>query len=188
MKFSRQDYDNRIIDTKNLIPEDEPVFLLRSTDSLAPRLLLQWAMELRLAGGDPDLAKNAEAHAQKMLDWQKIHKAKTPDQVIGSNKKKFLLDKLKEHLRHIYNTKEINLKEFNLILSAYYDNDPNVLEILIPSDLKEDCRGISLDDLEFDNFKFDTTEMINLYSKKIILFISSDKKCVILKSEIEYDR
>ena len=53
MKHARNDYNGRIVDLQNKIPEDEPVFLLRAQDKLAPELLLQWAMKLRLLGGDP---------------------------------------------------------------------------------------------------------------------------------------
>ena len=65
------DYQERIIDTKNLIPKNEPVFLLRGKDKLAPSLLLEWAKQIRLSGGDPEVAELAEAQAQNMLDWQR---------------------------------------------------------------------------------------------------------------------
>lgn len=39
MKYAREDYNQRIIDTENLIPDDEPVFLFRGQDELAPQVL-----------------------------------------------------------------------------------------------------------------------------------------------------
>ncbi len=78
MKHAREDY-NRIQDPENLIPEDEPVFLLRGQDALAPKLLLNWAANLRLVGGDPAMAKLVENQAQAMLEWQKNVKVKNPD-------------------------------------------------------------------------------------------------------------
>lgn len=78
MKHFRADY-NRIQDPLNLIPEDEPVFLLRGQDILAPELLLRWAAKLRLMGGDPNMAKIVEDGAQEMIEWQKNHKNKLPD-------------------------------------------------------------------------------------------------------------
>lgn len=78
MKHARPDYD-RFQDPSNLIPEDEPVFLLRGQDKLAPELLLRWAAKLRLAGGDPAMAKLVEDHAQKMIEWQKNVKVKIAD-------------------------------------------------------------------------------------------------------------
>jgi len=65
------DYQKRIIDKKNLIPKNEPVFLLRGKDKLAPALLLEWAKQIRLLGGDPEVAELVEAQAQNMLDWQR---------------------------------------------------------------------------------------------------------------------
>ena len=77
MKHFREDY-NRIQDPLGLIPDDEPVFLLRGQDKLAPALLLRWAAELRLQGGDPKMARIVEDGAQEMIEWQKKYK-KLPD-------------------------------------------------------------------------------------------------------------
>jgi len=78
MKHARSDY-NRFQDPKGLIPDDDPVFLLRGQDNMAPELLIRWASGLRLQGGDPHMAKIVEDHAQLMLDWQKNVKEKRPD-------------------------------------------------------------------------------------------------------------
>jgi hypothetical protein len=77
MVHARKDYD-RIQDPENLIPENEPVFLLRGQDKFAPELLLLWAAKLRLDGGQPIMAELVENHAQKMIEWQK-NKIKRPD-------------------------------------------------------------------------------------------------------------
>ncbi|GJQ61074.1 MAG: hypothetical protein SCALA702_01270 [Melioribacteraceae bacterium] len=78
MKHAREDY-SRIQDPKNIIPEDEPVFLLRGQDKFAPELLHRWAGKLRLSGGDPKMAKLVEEHAQSMIEWQKNKVSKMPD-------------------------------------------------------------------------------------------------------------
>jgi len=78
MKHFREDY-NRIQDPAGLIPENEPVFLLRGQDKLAPALLLRWAAELRLQGGDPEMARIVEDGAQEMIEWQKNINKKLPD-------------------------------------------------------------------------------------------------------------
>jgi len=78
MKHAREDY-NRIQDPAGLIPDDEPVFLLRGQDMIAPRLLLKWATQLRLLRGDPYMAEIVEKHAQAMIEWQDTHKSKLPD-------------------------------------------------------------------------------------------------------------
>jgi hypothetical protein len=78
MKHFREDY-NRIQDPAGLIPENEPVFLLRGQDKLAPSLLLRWAAELRLQGGNPEMARIVEDGAQEMIEWQKNINKKLPD-------------------------------------------------------------------------------------------------------------
>jgi len=77
MLHARKDY-NRIQDPENKIPENEPVFLLRGQDKFAPALLLRWASKLRLEGGQPEMARMVEDHAQLMIEWQK-NKVKLPD-------------------------------------------------------------------------------------------------------------
>ncbi len=75
MLHARPDYNRRIQDSENKIPQDEPVFLLRGQDIFAPELLLRWAAKMRLYAKDKDMAetmaKMVEEHAMKMLEWQK---------------------------------------------------------------------------------------------------------------------
>ena len=78
MKHVREDY-SRIQDPEGLIPEDEPVFLLRGQDELAPGTLQHWADELIARGGDVKLAQAAVAHAARMIQWQHAHGGKIPD-------------------------------------------------------------------------------------------------------------
>lgn len=46
MKHAREDYNKRIVDLENLIPEDEPVFLLRGQDEFAARAVEFYADSL----------------------------------------------------------------------------------------------------------------------------------------------
>ncbi len=78
MKHAREDY-NRIHDPWGKIPEDEPVFLLRGQDELAPGILIRWAEELLGRGGDPKMAEMVSQHANEMLEWQRTHISKLPD-------------------------------------------------------------------------------------------------------------
>ena len=78
MKHAREDY-NRIQDPAGLIPEDEPVFLLRGQDLAAPATLAFWASEVRRLGGDEKMAGMAEDQAVKMLIWMSEHTRKMPD-------------------------------------------------------------------------------------------------------------
>jgi hypothetical protein len=67
MKHARPDYD-RIQDPANLIPEDEPVFLLRAQDHVAAEAVRFWAS---LQPGGSELAKLARRHAEAMDAWPK---------------------------------------------------------------------------------------------------------------------
>lgn len=78
MKHARKDYD-RIQDPLNKIPDDEPVFLLRAKDQLAPALLKIWAHNLVVAGGQEEMAQLVSNHADRMIEWQHIHGCKIPD-------------------------------------------------------------------------------------------------------------
>lgn len=69
MLHAREDY-NRIQDPEDLIPEDEPVFLLRAQDDIAARVVRYWADQAEEAGANPDIVARARAHAEKMEAWQ----------------------------------------------------------------------------------------------------------------------
>ena len=67
MLHGREDYNNRIQDSEGLIPEDEPVLLLRGQDALGIA-----AVKAYLKTCKANNIKNVdelEAHLQKMMDW-----------------------------------------------------------------------------------------------------------------------
>jgi len=70
MKHAREDY-NRFQDPWDLIPENEPVFLLRGQDPFAPDLLRDWADALIKAHGDPIMAQIVRDQANAMEQWQR---------------------------------------------------------------------------------------------------------------------
>lgn len=70
MKHAREDY-NRIQDPAGLIPDDEPVFLLRAQDKMASTVVRHWADCNTLNGGDLELSRLARAHADLMDAWPK---------------------------------------------------------------------------------------------------------------------
>ena len=78
MKHAREDY-NRIQDPAGKIAEDEPVFLLRAKDKVAPAAVRAWAEFHRLSGGDPMLSKMAFEHAELMEEWQTNNGCKSAD-------------------------------------------------------------------------------------------------------------
>jgi len=78
MKHSREDY-NRIQDPAGLIPDDEPVFLLRGQDAAAPAAIRRWCEVQFHMGGDVEMMQLANAHAKAMEEWQRLHKVKVAD-------------------------------------------------------------------------------------------------------------
>jgi hypothetical protein len=58
MIHARDDY-NRIQDPAGLIPQDEPVFLLRAQDVAAPQIVAAWADAIERLGGSPELVAAA---------------------------------------------------------------------------------------------------------------------------------
>ena len=58
---------------------DEPVFVLRAQDKLAPVLVEEWASLAELHGTPPAKVIGARQLAREMRNWQKNNKAKYPD-------------------------------------------------------------------------------------------------------------
>lgn len=78
MKHARGDY-NRIQDPEGLIPENEPVFLIRGQDLAAPETLRQYAIQAHRMGAGPELIEATLDQALLMEEWQRNHARKTPD-------------------------------------------------------------------------------------------------------------
>jgi len=69
MRHARDDY-NRIQDPAGLIPDDEPVFLLRGQDKFAAQAVANYADIVAANGGDPQIVAWARAWAQEMECWR----------------------------------------------------------------------------------------------------------------------
>ena len=80
MIHPRTDYQG-IQDTEDAtsIKEDEPVFILRAQDALAPACLEFWADLLLEHGGDEHTADNIYKWADKMREYGEKHGNKIPD-------------------------------------------------------------------------------------------------------------
>lgn len=92
MLHARQDY-NRIQDPDNLIPENEPVFLLRASDCIAPAIVEAWAGLAEASGSKKDIVQLARNHAKLMREWQANHGSKVADLTQPvSNKKALVVD------------------------------------------------------------------------------------------------
>ncbi len=69
MKHCRRDYNERLQDSWSLIPDDEPVFVLRAQDMLAAGCVELWAQLAENAGVDAETVAAVRVHAQAMHDW-----------------------------------------------------------------------------------------------------------------------
>jgi len=69
MKHQNEKYNERIQDAANLIPEDEPVFLIRAQDKVSGDTLRAWAQLNDDAGGSPEISTAVCEHAEKMDAW-----------------------------------------------------------------------------------------------------------------------
>lgn len=78
MKHARADY-NRIQDPAGLIPDEEPVFLLRGQDLAAPGILRAYAVEASRVGASDELVMATLNQAREMEAWQRLVARKTPD-------------------------------------------------------------------------------------------------------------
>lgn len=184
MKFGRKDYDRRIIDQDNKIPTDEPVFLLRAQDSLAPRLLLMWAMELRLRGGDPQMASNAEAHAQLMIDWQSRNssRVKTPDSYKDSEGRSLILKQINQVLDNLQEGKKIDFHKLSLLVAEYCNSDESIV-ILTKTDLYPQFRMASVHAISKTHFDLSPEVELSYAKAKLVIYATSEK-CIILKNEL----
>lgn len=179
MKFGRPDYDGRIVDTAHKIPDDEPVFLLRAKDKFAPALLLQWAMNLRLNGGDPNLAANAEAHAQVMIEWQKIHGSNMPDYVSNPQVKESLKSEILNRLKDINSIKPAMLND---LLSQLYGPGDYIYYFVV-SDLRPESKLKDFDMITIDDMnitEYDKNHYVSDY--KLILFDFQGRKRILINN------
>lgn len=80
MRHLRSDYDP-IQDPSGKIGADEPVFLLRAKDLIAPEIVQEWALSAEDAGADPAMCKRVQEWADEMRAWQREHAngGKVPD-------------------------------------------------------------------------------------------------------------
>lgn len=67
---ARPDY-MRFQDPEGIIPEAEPVFLIRAQDAVSGDAVRAWAELNDRAGGDPAASRAARLHAAKMDLWPK---------------------------------------------------------------------------------------------------------------------
>ena len=78
MRHARADYE-RFQDPLGLIPEDEPVFLIRGKDVAAVQAVNAYANIAEEKGADDDLVRVCRDWAVHIAGWQAKNGAKIPD-------------------------------------------------------------------------------------------------------------
>lgn len=85
MIHARKDYD-RIQDPAGLIPEDEPVFLIRGKDKVAAAAVEKWADLAESEGADPEIVSTARKHAEVIRAYQARMGSQIPDMPAGAGR------------------------------------------------------------------------------------------------------
>lgn len=62
-----------------LIPDDEPVFLLRGQDPVAAAVVMAYASGVESSGGDPEMVRQIRAWAGQMRDYAEAKQHGVPD-------------------------------------------------------------------------------------------------------------
>lgn len=63
----------------NKAADDEPLFVLRAHDRMAPMTVRQWAMRAKAFGSPKEKIDEAHRIANRMEAWAKEHGDKVPD-------------------------------------------------------------------------------------------------------------
>lgn len=79
MLHARKDYNERIQDSAGIIPENEPVFLIRGQDRVGPAAVELWSTLADIEGASDEIVDSARKQAEAMRNWQRNHMGKTPD-------------------------------------------------------------------------------------------------------------
>lgn len=79
MRHARKDYQERIIDLAGLIPDREPVLLLRAQDVAALPTILAYVHHAARAGAAQELIDSVARHAELFRLWQQDHRVHVPD-------------------------------------------------------------------------------------------------------------
>lgn len=61
------------------VGDDEPFFILRAQDVLAPQVVELWALSATMIHANTPKISNARTIAASMRDWQLRHGSKVPD-------------------------------------------------------------------------------------------------------------
>lgn len=122
MDFGRKDYNESIHEIIDQAPSDEPVFLLRGSDKLAPTLIASYVKELVMAGVDQDIIDSAVSQCRKMIEWQEKNGSRVTDLggISGRNPRDSSLRELKEIVNDLKSGFEVNPVRLVDLCTAVY--------------------------------------------------------------------
>lgn len=66
-------------EARHEVPSDEPTFVLRAQDKIAPEIVREWAYRAAVEGAPREKVDQARKLADAMEDWQIAHHRKVPD-------------------------------------------------------------------------------------------------------------
>jgi len=154
MIHAREDYKS-IQDLSGKIPENEPVFLLRSTDKFTVLTIKYWVSLVRDQADSEEklkIANLAYNHVNKILDWQIKHGIKFPDLPEPKSEMSKALDEQKEIDRKRFGT-EHQLQQLlwdGQVEQEYYNETFVGIVNLIKNILKDDELKRQLFDINLD--------------------------------------
>ena len=67
------------ISSLDKLEPDEPAFVLRARDIIAPEIVREWAFRAQVEGSPIEKCDNARKIADEMEQWQIAHRRKVPD-------------------------------------------------------------------------------------------------------------
>ena len=85
MIHARCDYTERVQDSAGIIPDNEPVFLIRGQDQVGAAAVRAWAHLHRTAGGSDVAYSLAMKHADLMEQWPRKKAADVPQEVVDAS-------------------------------------------------------------------------------------------------------
>jgi hypothetical protein len=69
----------QVLSMLDKIADDEPMFLLRAQDMLAPEIVREWAYRAQCEGSPIEKCDEARSCANAQEQWQIAHRRKVPD-------------------------------------------------------------------------------------------------------------
>lgn len=179
MDFGRDDYNRSFTDIEGLIPENEPVFLLRSSDENSPSRVMDWASSVLQKGGDLDVVMSAVKQAHKMVQWQMKYGFKSPDLEKFSESVKLSIPKECQLIIEKWKlTNSITQEESSKVFLEFMDEPHQSNELILLTALDVSYHPPGCDELRIEDFKLSEK---SIEKASLIIYVHQNY-CKVLKS------